>query len=497
MVNKNSQLKTKTIKGFFWKFAERMSAQLVSLVVSIILARLLTPDDYSVVGIVAIFFAFANVFISGGFNTALIQKKDADIEDYSSVLFISLTTATILYIAVFFSAPYIASAYQKDILIPVFRIMGLTLFINAFKSILSAYISSHLLFKKYFICTLLGTILSAVVGISMAYSGYGPWALVAQQMVMAIVSTLMLYLTTRVKFVLRFNKEKAKGLFKFSWKILVASGISVLYDEINPLVIGLKYSGADLSYYTKGKSFPGILNSTIGDTLSSVLFPTMSKLQDDKSAILNCTRKFMSVSSYVIFPVMIGFLAVADKFILVLLTEKWISASIYIQAFCIVYMFNIIQSGNLQVYRAVGRSDIILKLEIIKKSIYFINILLFVLFTNRPEFLALACIINTFVATIVNTAPNRKLINYRYRLQIADLLPNLIIAILMGVAVYFIGLIKMHVILSFAVQVFSGILIYVLLSCITQNKNFKYLYNMIKPFLRRKDKGEGVKCLKN
>lgn len=492
MVNENVQLKTKTVKGFFWKFAERMSAQLVSLVVSIILARLLTPDDYSVVGIVAIFFAFANAFISGGFNTALIQKKDSDEEDFSSVLFISLSAATVLYIAVFFCAPYIASAYQKDILIPVFRIMGLTLFINGFKSILSAYISSRLLFKKYFICTLLGTIVSAIVGISMAYSGYGPWALVAQQMSMAIISTLSLYLTTKVKFVLRFNTKKAKGLFNYSWKILVATQISILYEEINPLVIGLKYSGADLSYYTKGKSFPGIANSTIGDTLSAVLFPTMSKLQESKSALLNCTRRFMSLSSYVIFPVMIGFLAVADKFILVLLTEKWISATIYIQAFCIVYMFNIIQSGNLQVYRAVGRSDLILKLEVIKKSIYFVNILLFVLFTNRPEYLALACIINTFVATAVNTAPNRKLINYRYRLQVADLLPNLITAILMGVGVYFIGLIKLHVIISFTLQILSGVLIYVLLSFITQNKNFKYLLNMVKGFLERKSKGEDV-----
>lgn len=492
MQNENAQLKTKTVKGFAWKFAERMSAQLVSLVVSIILARLLTPDDYAVVGIVTIFFAFANVFISGGFNTALIQKKDADEEDFSSVLYISLTTATICYLIIFFTAPIIANAYSQEILVPVFRIMGLTLFINAFKSIVSAYISSRLLFKKYFLCTFLGTAVSAVIGISMAATGYGPWALVAQQMSMAIVSTASLYLTTKVKFVLRFNAKKAKGLFKYSWKILVASEISVLYEEINPLVIGLKYSGADLSFYTKGKTFPGILNSTIGDTLSSVLFPTMSKLQDDKSALLNCTRRFMSVGSFIIFPVMIGFLSVADKFVLVLLTEKWLPASIYIQAFCIVYMLNIIQNGNLQVYRAIGRSDLILKLEIIKKSAYFIVILLFIIFTDKPEYLAFACIINTFIATIVNTAPNRKLINYRYRLQIADLLPNFILSTVMGVAVYFIGLIKMHVVLLLVVQVLSGIVIYVALSFITQNKNFKYLLNMIKGFLKRKPKGEEV-----
>ena len=492
MANESAQLKNKTVKGFVWKFAERMSAQLVSLVVSIILARLLTPDDYAVVGIVAIFFAFANAFVSGGFNTALIQKKDSDEEDFSSVLYISLTTAAILYLVIFFCAPLIANVYEQEILVPVLRIMGLTLFVNAFKSIVGAYISSRLLFRKYFICTILATIISAAIGISMAYSGYGPWALVAQQMSMAIVSTISLFLTTRIKLVLRFNAKKAKGLFRYSWKILVATQISILYEEINPLVIGLKYSGADLSFYSKGKSFPGIANSTIGDTLSAVLFPAMSKLQDDKSALLNCTRRFMSLGSYIIFPVMIGFLAVAENFVIVLLTEKWLPVTIYIQAFCIVYMFNIIQNGNLQVYRAIGRSDLILKLEIIKKSAYFVVILLFVLLTNTPQYLALACIVNTFIATIVNTAPNCKLINYRYRLQIADLLPNLIIAIIMGVAVYFIGLIKMHVILSFVVQVISGVAIYVVLSVITQNKNYKYLLNMIKSFLKRKPKGEAI-----
>lgn len=487
-----AQLKKKTIFGAFWKFSERMIAQMVSLVVSVILARLLTPDDYSVVGIVAIFFVFANTLISGGFNTALIQKKDADKEDYSSVLFISLFVSAFIYILLFVAAPWIASIYHKDILVSVFRVMGITLFINAFKSVVCAYISAHLQFRKFFFATIVGTVVSAIVGIVMAMKGYGPWALVAQQMTNSVVDTFILYLTTHIKFVFKISKQKTKGLFKYGWKILVASEISVLYDEMNPLIIGLKYSSTDLSFYTKGKSFPSLINSSVGSTLSAVLFPTITKVQDNKEAMLKCIRRFMQIITFIIFPVMIGFLVIAENFLVVLLTEKWISATIYLQTFCIVYMFDMIQVGNLQVIRAVGRSDIVLILEIIKKVLYFMVILLFVLFTNRPEYLAIACIINTFIATIVNTFPNRNLIGYAYKMQILDILPNLLNSIIMGVIVYCISFISIVKILLLALQIVVGMIVYILLSIITKNKNFYYLFNTIKEFIRSRKQEKKV-----
>ncbi len=480
------EYKNKTISSILWKYGERVSAQAVSLVVSIILARLLTPDDYGVVGIIAIFFAFANVFISGGFNAALIQKKDADIEDYSSVLFISFITATIIYLILFFCAPYIARIYDKEILVLVIRIMGITLFINAFKSVICAYISSHLQFRKFFFATIIGTIISACVGIFMALKGYGCWALVGQQMTNALVGTIVLYITTRVKFVFKFSVNKARGLFKYGWKLLVASGISTLYDEINPLIIGIKYSSANLAFYSKGKSFPGLINSTLSDTLSSVLFPVMSKVQDDKSAILKYTRNYIRITSFVIFPVMIGFLAIAENFVLILLTEKWISATIYIQIFCIVYMFNIIQAGNLQAIRAIGRSDVILKLEIIKKALYFIVILGFVVLTNDPVYLGVACIVNTCIATIVNTNPNKKLIGYNYSMQFSDLFFNFIIALVMGCIVYFMGFLKINMYVLIVLQIIAGAILYVLLNFLTRNPSMKYFIVTIKNFLAKK-----------
>ena len=469
-----------------WKLAERVGAQAVTLLVSILLARLLTPEDYSIVGIVTVFFAFCNVFVVGGFNMALIQKKDADGKDYSSVLIVSALIAAVLYVALFFLAPWISSVYGQPLLIPVFRVMGMTLIIDAVKAVLYAFVSNQLQFKKFFFSTLCGTCLSAVVGIGMAYAGYGPWALVAQKMVSSVVDTLILLVTSRIRLQFKVSFDRLKGLFSYGWKIFVASIISTVYDQTNPLIIGLRFSGADLSYYTKGRSFPMALNTALDGAMTSVLFPAMSKVQDDPKAVLSYTRKFISTASYVIFPVMVGFLAVSDNFVRVLLTEKWMGASIYIQIFCITFMFNIIQNGNLQTIRAIGRSDIILKLEIIKKSLYFLVIGLTVIFARDPVILALATVVNTGIATVVNTAPNRKLIGYRYRAQLWDIAPNLLIAGVMGVAVYFMSGLPLHPALVLVIQCAAGAVIYVLLSVITRNKNFDYLLGLCKQYIFKK-----------
>ena len=480
-----SNLKKKTFSGMIWKFMERICAQVVSLIVSIILARILLPEDYSVVSIVTIFFAFCNILISGGLNTSLIQKKDADIEDYSSVLHISMLIALLLYLIMFFAAPTIANLYDKQLLIPVIRVMSLTFFINAFKSILSAYTSSKLQFKKFFLSTIGGTVISAFIGIYMAIKGYGAWALVAQQMSNSLIDTFILYITTKFKFVFKISIDKVKSLFSYGWKIFVASIISVIYDQINPLIVGIKYSATDLAYYNKGQNYPGLINSTISDTLQSVLFPIMSKVQDSKEMILNVTRKFIKISSYVIFPMMVGFFAVSDIFVKVVLTDKWLPIVPYIQIFCFSYMFNIIQVGNLQAIKAIGRSDITLILEIIKKSVYFIIILIFVLLSKKPIILAFSSIACTMFATLVNTYPNRKLLGYKYRYQLSDLLPNFIISIIMGIIVYFIKYINLSIYITLILQLIVGFITYLLLSIITKNKNFYYLLDYIKSYFRR------------
>lgn len=483
----SNNLKNKAFSGMIWKFMERICAQVVSLIVSIVLARILMPDDYSIVSIVTIFFTFCNVFISGGLNTALIQKKDADVEDYSTVLHTSMFVALILYMVMFFLAPSIANLYSKQILIPVIRIMSLTFFINAFKSVLSAYTSSNLQFKKFFFSTIVGTIISAFVGIYMAINGYGAWALVAQQMTNSLLDTLILYLTTKYRIIFKVSFKKLKSLFSYGWKIFVSSIISVIYDQINPLIVGVKYTSKDLAYYSKGQSYPGLINSTISDTLQSVLFPIMSKVQDNKEMVLSVTRKYIKVASYVIFPMMIGLFSVSDIFVEVVLTEKWLPIVPYIQIFCFSYMLNIIQVGNLQAIKAIGRSDITLILEIVKKSFYLIIIILFVILSKNPIVLALSSIVCTVFATVVNTYPNRKLLGYKYKYQLNDLLPNLIISIIMGIVVYLIKYIQLSKVLILILQVFIGIIVYILLSKFTKNENLYYLIDYVRSYFRKRD----------
>lgn len=482
---KNEQLKISAFGGAAWKFAERLCAQLVSLIVSIVLARILLPEDYSVVSIVTIFFTLCNVLISGGLNTALIQKKDADKLDYATVLHITMLMAAVLYGIMFFCAQPIAALYEKPILVPIIRVMGLTFFINAFKSVLTAYTASNLEFKKTFVSAFVGTAISAVVGIAMALKGFGAWALVAQQMINSLVDTVILFVITRFEILFRISWSRLKSLFSYGWKIFATSIITVVYDECCPLIVGVKFSGTDLAYYNKGKSFPGLINSTITDTLSTVLFPVIAKVQDDTSSVLSITRRYMKTASYVVFPLMVGFLAVSENFILALLTEKWMPAVPYVQIFCISFMFNIVQIGNLQAIKALGRSDLVLILEIIKKSLYFAIIAAFVFLSDSPEMLAISSVICTLVACAVNTFPNRKLIGYTYRYQIADLMPNLLLATIMGVAVILVGKLALSSWLLLMLQVLAGGGVYVLLSILTKNENFYYLLSFCKKLLKR------------
>lgn len=472
-------IKTKILINVLWKFSERLIAQFVSLVVTIILARMLSPEDYGVVGVVTIFLTFANIIISSGLNIALIQKQDADSEDYSSVLFLSVFLSICMYIVLFFYAPKISILFTQPLLTPILKVIGLILPINAIKSVIYSYVASNMQFRKFFFGTIGGLSVSAIVGISLAANGYGAWALVAQQMTSIISDTLILLFLTHIPLVPRISYIKLKMLFRYGWKILITSIIGTLFTEISPMFIGLKYSSADLAHYSKGRSFPNLLSSTITSTVAAVLFPVLVTFQDNKETLLRYTRLFIRLTSYLTFPVMLGLFAVSDTFIVVLLTEKWLPASPYIRIFCIVSMFDVIHVGNCETIKAMGRSDIYLIMEIIKKTGYFITIGFFLTFSHSPKTLAYAYIICTLIAIIVNSIPNKQLIGYRYYDQIADLLPNFIEACLMCLIVYFIGILFDDPNLKLGVQVISGIFSYIFLSFVFRNSSMLYLLDYL------------------
>ena len=481
--NDNDRLKKSAFGGMVWKFSERVCARLVSLVVSIVLARILVPEDYSLVSIVAIFFVLCNVFISGGMNTALIQKKDADELDYSTVLWATLAVALVMYAGMFACAPLIAGLYDKPQLVPVIRVMGLTFFINAFKSVLSAYTSSHLQFRKFFFSTIIGTVISAFVGITMALRGFGAWALVAQEMTNSLIDTLVLLLTTELRIRLRFSKERLRGLLSYGLKNFLSAILHTIYEQVSPLIIGLRFSPSDLAFYTKGRTFPEIINTTLSDTLAAVLFPVLSRVQDNLEDVLGITRRYVKSVSFILFPVMLGMLAVSDSFVILLLTEKWLPAAIYIRIFCVTYIFNLMDVGAVQAIRAIGRSDIILIQEIVKKAAYFVVLIGFVFLSSSPEVMAVSSLVCTLIGVVVASVPSRKLIGYRYSWQICDILPNLILSGCMCFIVRLIGRLPISVGVLLPIQIVSGTAVYVSLSIITKNESFQYLLNYGKQIL--------------
>ena len=355
------------ISGFIWRFAERCGAQGVSFLVSIILARILEPEVYGKISIILVITTILQVFVDSGLGNALIQKKDADDVDFSSVFYFNIAVCTLLYLLVFITAPVIAEFYNDGSLVPVIRVLSLTLIISGIKNVQQAYVSRTMQFRRFFFATLGGTIGAAVIGIAMAYMGLGVWALVGQQLFNATVDTIILWMTVKWKPKLIFSFKRLKELLSFGWKLLVSSLLDTVYNNIRQLIIGKMYSTSDLAYYNRGKQFPDLLITNINSSIDSVLLPTMSKEQDDKTRVKAMTRRAIKTSTYIMAPLMMGLAFCGYPIVRLILTDKWSACVPYMQIFCVTSMFYPIHTANLNAIKAMGRSDYYLKLEVIKK----------------------------------------------------------------------------------------------------------------------------------
>lgn len=473
------------IGNLAWKFAERISAQLISTVVSIILARLLDPEHYGVISIVLIFITLANVFVSDGLGSALIQKKGATAKDFFSVLYFNIGLSCLLYLILFVCAPLISKFYGSgyEILTPVLRVLGLRIILTAVNSVQQAYVSRKMIFRKFFISTLGGTIGSAIVGISMAYAGYGVWALVAQYLTNTFVSTLTLFFVLKKKPQFVFSISSIKELFPYGIRILGTGLLITGYQELRALIIGKVYSSSDLAYYDKGRQFPNLIVTNINSSIGAVLFPKMSQEQDDKAKIKATTRNSIRFSAYVMCPMMLGLAAVAEAFVQLILTEKWMPCVPLLQLFCIIYLFQPIHTANMQAIKAIGRSDVYLKLEIVKKVIELIVLLLVMRISVNAIVVGMAVCTTLFV--FVNAFPNKKLLNYSIKEQLLDLAPSVGMSLLMFVCVYTMNFVSMNGWIKMILQCFVGVVIYVVLSIITKNTEFKRIKDMCLGMLKK------------
>ena len=470
--------------NLLWRLMERFGAQIVTFVVSIILARLLDPTVYGTIALVTAFNTILQVFVDSGFGNALIQKKDADDLDFSTVFYFNIAMCAILYFLVFFFAPVISAYYNRPDLTLIVRVLSLTLIISGMKNVQQAYVSKHMLFKRFFFATLGGTIGAAIIGITLAYYGFGVWALVAQYLFNLIVDTIILWITVKWRPKLAFSYARLKRLFSYGWKLLVSALINTGYKEITTLIIGKKYSSEDLAFYNRGQQFPNLIITNVNNSIDSVLLPTMSSAQDDKERVKSMTRRAIKTSTYIMMPIMIGLAVCAEPVIRFLLTDKWLPAVFFLRVFCFVFVLHPIQTANLNAIKAVGRSDITLKLEMIKKTIGFI--VLFATMFIGVKAMALGLLFSTIISMIVNSWPNKKLLNYSFSSQLKDMLPQIVLSLFMGFIVYFIGIVGGSSLRIFVLQVLFGIIIYLVGSSVFKLESYKYILNVAKSFIKEK-----------
>lgn len=471
------------LPNFFWRLAERFGAQGVALVVSIILARLLVPEVYGTIALVTVFTQILNVFVDSGFGNALIQKKDADDLDFSTVFYFNVAVCLLLYAGVFLAAPWIARFYNDLALTPVVRVLSLTLIISGVKNVQQAYVSRTMQFKRFFFATLGGTIGAAVIGIAMAYFGFGVWALVAQQIFNATVDTLILWITVKWRPKWMFSWQRLKGLFSFGWKLLASSLLDTVYSDLRQLIIGKLYTSSDLAQYNRGKQLPDLLVNNIDTSINSVLLPAMSQVQDDSARVKSMTRRAMKTSTYVIAPIMMGLAFTAEFVIHLLLTEKWMPCVPFLRIFCITYMFYPVHTANLNAIKAMGRSDLFLKLEIVKKVVGLIVLLSTMWFGVMA--MAYSLLFTSITSQIINSWPNKKLLDYSYPEQIRDILPGILLAVLMGCCIYPIQWLGLPDVVTLLIQVPLGIVIYIGVSAVLRLDSYKYVMKEIQPYLKK------------
>lgn len=393
----------------------------------------------------------------------------------------------ILFFILFAAAPIIASFYNEPQLTSVVRVLGICVIIGSVNSVQKAYVQKTMQFKLFFFSTLGGTIISAFTGIWAAYRGFGVWALVIQQLTNQIIGTIILWFTVKWRPMLKFSFSRMKKLFSFGWKLLCSALIDTVYNNIYSLIIGKFYSSADLGYYNKGKNFPMLIINNVNTAINNVLLPVMSDVQDQKERLKAMTRRSIMVSTFVIFPLMAGLAAVAEPMVKILLTDKWLPAVPFIQFCCFTYAFWPIHTANLQAITAMGRSDIFLKLEITKKILGIV--ILIITLPHGLYVMMFGRCINSIMGSFINAFPNRKLLNYSYFEQMKDILPSLLLSLVMCAIVLSINLLGLNVWVTIILQIIAGVVVYIAAAKLFKFEMYNYILGIVKNISVKKRNG--------
>ena len=481
---KSQNLEKRVVSGMFWKFLEQISYQGIQLLFSILLLRMLSKEDVGAVGIISIFIGIANSLIQTGFSQALMQKKEVKNLDYSTAFLSSLALATLLYLVFFFLSPYVAAFYHLPVLTGLLRLMALLLFPGAILSIQLAHASRALSFRPIFLCSFLSSLFSGILAIVFAKRGFGAYAMAYQQVFFTCFSVLILFILLPYKPGFGFSLRSLQSLFAFSWKLILSGIVDQIWQNIYALLIGKKYSVEELALYNRGEMFPKLISGTLSSLVSSVLFPAFSKLQGEKEKLLKGAQKSVSLSAFLLFPLLFGLMAVGKPLIVLLLTEKWLGLLPYLYFLSLVYLLFPLHMINLQLMSSQGRSDLFLKIEMQKKIVGVLILVMTLPFGLFP--FLWGKIIGDWICFYLNTRPNKKLLNYGFFEQLREVLPSIFAAVFMAALVFLSGkyLEKKGVeeIFQLLILIPLGGISYLIFSFLWNRENLFYSFSLFRLF---------------
>ncbi len=470
--------KKEVISSMIWKLSERIGVQGVQFLVNIILARLLEPEDYGTIALITVFITLANVTVQGGFNTALIQKKNPDRTDYSTVFYFSLAVSCVIYAALFFLAPVLSAVYREPVLTPVVRVLGLTVVAGSVNSIQTAYAQKNMKYKCLFCSSLSAIAVSGCTGVFMAYKGYGVWALAGQQLTNISVSVIVMFFTVKWKPALDFSKSRLHALVSFGWKILASNFLTTFFLNLRSLLIGRIYTSSMLAYYERGKQFPEIILGNVSSAIQPVMLTAYSSEQENLTKVKNMVRKSMRTCIYLTAPMMTGLMCVCEPLVRLMLTDKWTACVPYMRVQCLIYLLLPITTTNLQAVSALGKSDVILRLDIQRKIVELA--VLFLTIRMGVWEITLGALVSAVIGTAINIRPNVKILGYSYKEQICDFAPGLGLSALMGISVSLSGMVVRNDFAKLCIQTVTGAVLYLFLSWLFNIDVFREIIGVIR-----------------
>ena len=476
----------KVISSLIYKFIERLSVKGLGLVISIVLARMLAPEQFGTIAIMNVFINLSQVIVEGGFTTALVQRKDVTEQDYSTVFFINMALATVCFLALEIGAPFISVFYNQDITLPL-RIYAIAVFFGGFNALQLARLQKRMQFKKIMVTSLIATVISGIAGIVGAYCNMGLWALVLYHGMYSFMVCITVSFVEKWLPKFEFSLYRAKILFNYGWKMFVSAVLCSLYADIRSLVIGKKFSSDDLAYYNRGQQFPQIISHTLDSAIQSVMFPAMAEVQDRKDKLARMLRRAETMGAYVVIPVMLGLAAVSEGVVQLLLTDKWLPCVPYMQWLCIANAAVPITSSNLIAIKSSGRSDVYMGLEMVRRVVMLAILAVSIFAFQSVLAIAIGFCISSWVDAFISMLPAKRLLNYGAWAQLSDLWKIMFASAVMFVAVQAMNLLCWNHMVLLLAQMVCGVLVYIGSSFLLQVEAQKNLTTLMAK-MRKKDK---------